>query len=511
MSGSLTCTQVISPAIDLIDLKSGRGNVFLESAAPMAKALREDIMHLAHRIERVVLANGIKDENYTPRVPLTELEGLSFDLRTLMARIDREIPLLQLTITASGESLSTSLPTTISPSRLLQASALLIMGDVRFATNPDTSFQVGPTFVLSLYMLYRGHAPCTPEGIGEQTRPPLPTYGLGPGERKPIWQEVMHKARVRLLRTPFPDHKAYNYDLEIVQDREDGRAHEDEPPDNRSQRIAIDEISKIFYTDAGKVLNLGNEDTSAGSPVLLLKREIRTPHGDSIRVSNADAQTTEVVDDQAAVDRQLLEESGYQGSRKSSKCIYNAGDNSSFDFGPQLDPEWIAIEMYDGDDASLVDSDSGDASCDETSQLDEIVSVATSTMPSLNCESGPHSQPPASSAEPPEDATLPLIHRLSLHTRRKNNQPPPEGVTDGINPESPLGAITTSLSLLEMLIRLASLQGYQQTSHLAIPDHILTFFLEEASSTGLTGHSREKTRVETKNKVGFDPFLDRTG
>ena len=73
---------------------------------------------------------------------------------------------------------------------------------------------------------------------------------------------------------------------------------------------------------------------------------------------------------------------------------------------------------------------------------------------------------------------------------------------------SPFGAITTSLSLMEMLIRLTSLQEFQQDSHLSIPDHILTFFLEETSTTGLTGVEKWSVRNEAKRRVGFDPYAD---
>jgi len=73
---------------------------------------------------------------------------------------------------------------------------------------------------------------------------------------------------------------------------------------------------------------------------------------------------------------------------------------------------------------------------------------------------------------------------------------------------SPFGAVTSSLSLMEMLIRLTSLQEFQQAAHLSIPDHILTFFLEETSTTGLQGEARWKARNEAKRRVGFDPYTD---
>ena len=59
-----------------------------------------------------------------------------------------------------------------------------------------------------------------------------------------------------------------------------------------------------------------------------------------------------------------------------------------------------------------------------------------------------------------------------------------------------------------MLIRLTSLQEFQQTPHLAIPDHILMFFLEETSTTGLQGEAHWRMRSEAKRRMGFDPYTD---
>lgn len=73
---------------------------------------------------------------------------------------------------------------------------------------------------------------------------------------------------------------------------------------------------------------------------------------------------------------------------------------------------------------------------------------------------------------------------------------------------SPFGSIRSTLSLLEMLVRLTSLQEFQQAAHLSIPDYILSFFLEETSTTGLKGEERWKAKNEAKRRVGFDPYTD---
>jgi len=68
--------------------------------------------------------------------------------------------------------------------------------------------------------------------------------------------------------------------------------------------------------------------------------------------------------------------------------------------------------------------------------------------------------------------------------------------------------IRTSLSLLEVLLRLTSLQQFQQQSHLSINDELLNFFLEESSATGAGGDEahRQRTRAEARRRVGWDPY-----
>ena len=140
--------------------------------------------------------------------------------------------------------------------------------------------------------------------------------------RQTTWKEVIHKADVRLMRIPIdsiyelpkfssgqlqnvngdagsdPTHQdsqdqnrrdirpdEFAYQLIIVEDLEDDRVHTFE--DNEAQPepygdiplagmrevVPIHQLSKIFYADTGKILNIGS-DAETNSPVLLLKRDI---------------------------------------------------------------------------------------------------------------------------------------------------------------------------------------------------------------------------------------------
>ncbi|KAF4971106.1 hypothetical protein FSARC_1997 [Fusarium sarcochroum] len=561
--------KIISPAIDLIEFnsdifqlhRSGRGNVFLESATPLAKSLHRDIVSLGRRIEAATTidsdSNSKHAQTKSPPVNRDHLLAIITSIKGLLDRIDREIPLLQLAISASGESFSTSLPAAISPSRLLQASTLLTIGDTQFAQDPTRPVQIGPAFTLSLYMLFLGHAstlmPHGASNVANNTTISTNNhflnsssiknvYGLGEGERKPLWQEVLHKARVRICRTrrdfyfdskrgyhakplkdytlPLPAPEAtgggeYAYHLEIIEDLDDGRLHDDEP-DTQSyddipragirESIPVQQLSKIFYTDTGRILNIGCATDSEQRPVLLLKRDTQAmpagPCADDIDEfleelnddnKNTMLESTNTEDDQADIDKQLLGD--FSRPAVYDQHIVPSNEHFKWKFPSHLDPEWIALEVFEEDDDEAAEEDDNDSL--DSAAID--LSGETTSKPGT----------PRDRRSLDSDVVN-QIKRLSLGTPEKlgSSQAVTTTETENFVARSPFGAITTSLSLMEMLIRLASLQEFQQTSHLSIPDHILTFFLEETSTTGLIGETQWRIRSEAKRRMGFDPYTD---
>jgi hypothetical protein len=119
-----------------------------------------------------------------------EIKFIIKDIKNLLARIEDAVPLMNLAITTSGAKLSTNLPSTVSPSRLLQASTFLTAGDTQYSMSQSLeaqAVQIGPTFTLSMYMLFASHLrPHDEESVREAT-----------------WKEVMHKARLKLRRVPM--------------------------------------------------------------------------------------------------------------------------------------------------------------------------------------------------------------------------------------------------------------------------------------------------------------------
>ena len=447
-------------------------------------------------------------------------------IRKLLTRIEDAVPLINLAITASGASLSSNLPSTVSPSRLLQASTFLTAGDSQYGATNSNYVQIGPNFVLSMYMLFMGHIrPQNEEDVRQST-----------------WKEVIHKADVKLMRVPIGalyelpgttrlgEHPGspngassssilndayltedletgvktdeYAYQLVIVEDLDDDRVHTFE--DNETQPgpygdisyagirevVPIHELSKIFYADTGKILNIGNEGEN-NSPVLLLKRDpnavpprrMMDPDGLDDELGTSVTQSVETSDDQT----QALIVSPVKGPRtpltqttpSKERQVIRASD--PWQLPPDLDPEWMAFEVYTEADDSDVESET------ETS----------STKPSTSSRSA--------SVDP---QFVSAISRLSLGTPTAPTSSPQNSMPRQ-EPRPKLPPIRTSLSLLEMLLRLLSLQQFQQAPHLSIPDELLNFFLNESASTGAASNDiqeRKRLREEARRHVGFDPY-----
>jgi hypothetical protein len=497
---------------------SARGNTSLESAVSLTKSLRWEIQALGQRLstaanaEEAIQRKGSKAQAKTQHDQ--ELKRIVQAIRKLLTRIEDAVPLINLAITASGASLSSNLPSSVSPSRLLQASTFLTAGDSQYGASNISHVQIGPTFTLSVYMLFMGHArPQTEEDVREST-----------------WKEVIHKADVRLMRVPIsalynlpgttlygkgdsfnactseengngysplkvpevrPDE--YAYQLIIVEDLDDDRVHtydDDEPQpgpygDIESagirEVVPIHELSKIFYADTGKILNIGN-DSETNSPVLLLKRDQNAIPPRRMMGRREDDDIKDYAGDGPLAptnghdNGQALVLSPEKGQRASSiipnpfpeQQLTNAPN--CWRFPPDLDPEWIAFEVYtqaeDSDTESEVDTPSRPFRSSRNLSSDPSTSVS-SPSPRSSIPQRPQQQSP----------TLPPIR--------------------------------TSLSLLETLLRLLSLQQFQQAPHLSIPDELLTFFLSESASTGAGSNDvqeRKRLREEARRRVGFDPY-----
>jgi len=494
----------------MVELIAARGNTSLESAVSLTRELRLDMQDLAQRMAQAA-SSSEEYSSGSSRSKATieaenenELKLIIHDVKKLMARIEDAVPLINLALTTSGARLSTHLPSTVSPSRLLQASTLLTAGDTQYALSPRRIAQIGPAFTLSVYMLFAGHdRPETEEEV-----------------RNTTWKEVIHKAQVKLRRVPLDvvmstgsgsdalqSHKIqsshdtpsqadtpsqvraemradeYAYQLMVIEDLDDGRHHDFEDDEAKPtqfddvqlagvrEMIPVHEVSKIFYADTSKVLNIGT-DAESNHPVLLLRRDVQAVPPRRMVDQDGDGPTNrEDADD------------GKPQSKEEKEYVDQDHEDRKQDpwrMPSSLDPEWIAFEVYTEDQSVEEDSDDEDARNQE---------FAT-----------PGEEEPRSSDLSMELSSLNLDSPTTIAS---------QAAPANAQPEQPwVPRIKTSLSLLELLLRLTSLQQFQQQSHLSIPDELLNFFLEEAASTGAGGNEKDRKaiRADARRKVGWDPY-----
>ncbi|USP79431.1 hypothetical protein yc1106_06705 [Curvularia clavata] len=532
--------NIISPAIDMIELIAARGNTSLESAVGLTKSLRWDIQTLGSRVEKAVVEEQLtrrgssraksRDQN------IVELKVIIGEMKRLLERIEDAVPLINLAITTSGVNLSTTLPATVSPSRLLQASTFLTSGDMQYCAAKPRAQQIGPTFTLSMYMLFSGHANRSHEEDLRET----------------TWKEVMHKARVTLMRvpldnvydypTPFGQDSSraeeshhrhipsesvlqeFAYQLLIVEDLDDGRMHEyedgepvPEPYDGIRQAgvreiIPIHEVAKIFYADTGKILNIG-ADGESNNPILLLKRDVnaapprRMMERDTEGIGYESDDSHTVGGDESDLEQSQLEDQLRRESTPNPEPPSPQEPEQPtypWRLPPTLDLEWMAFEVYTEDPST-------DSEVDETEDSEvDISSPAPANQPAHNDRSDSTSFLSRFSAlnlhpSTPTDSPISTPNNQVIPSAEKASVPAPQYTQPA--PTS-LPSIKTSLSLLEMLIRLTALQQFQQSSHLAIPDEFLNFFLSDSSTVGAGGDAemRRRVRREARMRVGFDPY-----
>ncbi|KAJ2554346.1 Ran-specific GTPase-activating protein 30 [Coemansia sp. RSA 1836] len=301
------------------------------------------------------------------------------------------------------------------------------------------------------------------------------------------WKEEFVKCRLCLWRAQCcAPESPLAYELRILEDTNDGRYHDkDEPQANSSAQrpewaaevvrlsegavgaggstvvIPLDRVASMYYTSAGSLLNI--EDST--SPVLVL----------SVRPEPAAAAA-------AAVDP-----------------LQNMADFGRIDSGVR----WYALEIAEEADeeeehdscSSSSDGDSDDGEEEgseaELSEEDEMLAQKFDELCTVNA------------AEPSND-------------NNNDSSTPDESSDESPSYESPLpDAILRpldflahewnmcTLSLLEYMIRLASVEMTEQVSHLEVPDEKLRLYLQSATSTGSAG-SDDETPAASKWKSTTD-------
>ncbi|CCG84378.1 protein of unknown function [Taphrina deformans PYCC 5710] len=434
--------KIVTPAIDLIEIIAARGNTTLNSTVQLTVSLRNDINAFGQRMADVM------SEEPSPHTGSKEAtRKVLDDMKSLLARIEDAVPLISLALTTSGANLSATLPDTVSPSRLLQASAFLQQADKQFDTKSLQEVQVGPSFSLKLYTIFEGHSRQSQDSNVTNI----------------TWQETYARSILEVIRMPMEadikhdesyarDHKLnYLYHFRVTENLDDGRYHEELERSTykrdshgfirgASRDIPVHNIARLFFSASGRLLNIDE----ARTPVLVLKIN----HG--LRGPSAMVRAIHT---------------GQIGA----EALQPETDTSHVEESSPDDLEWIALELWADEQEEDSDLDNFDTASEAstTSQDDELVNPTGVSRPSTGGSSDVDD----------------LAMQLQVLDMSKSTT---------ISPDSgKLQGNVASLSLLEYILRLSALQTSEQDSILSISDERISLFLRDENSS-----SRSKTRQE---------------
>lgn len=446
----------MTPAIDLIEIIAARGNTTLNSTVQLTVSLRNDINEFGKRMSDVM-----EGEPSAQQSTSDSTKRIIDDMKALLARIEDAVPLISLALTTSGANLSASLPSTVSPSRLLQASAFLQAGDTEYELNSTREVQIGPSFSLKLYTIFEGHS----------------RQSKDPNISNITWQETYARAILEVIRMPMQadlghnevdqrNHKInYFYHFRVTENLDDNRYHEDLTSSRpkrdaqgfirgASRDIPVHNIARLFFSASGRLLNI----EEARTPVLVLK------------INHA-------LQGPSATIRRIFEES--------FDLVINdpelTGSNST-DRGTESSPddlEWLALEMWsqDDDDDSSSEPDDFDTASEQSSSAQE---------------EGIQSRPTTSGTDGDT-----LAMQMQLLEVSKPSLPP------NIN-SGPGQADLATLSLLEYILRLSALQTSEQQSIMNVSDERISLFLRDDNAQSRNRSDKETDAVRRQSNDRFD-------
>lgn len=450
----------MTPAIDLIEIIAARGNTTLNSTVQLTVSLRNDINAFGKRMSEAMSHDGV-----SPQGSKEATRNIINDMKVLLARIEDAVPLISLALTTSGANLSASLPNTVSPSRLLQASSFLQDADAKFTDlirRGVKEVQVGPSFSLKLYTIFEGHS--------RQTQDPNIT--------NITWQETYAKSILEVIRMPMTadvDHDEkeilehevkYLYHFRVTENLDDGRYHQ-ELEDKRFRRdhqgfirgasrdIPVHSIARLFFSASGRLLNI----EEARTPVLVLKvnHALRGP---------------------SAMLRAIFSEHAETGHDQPIQDQESGEENLTT---PTDDLEWLALEMWADDEDDESDLDNFDTASEASSSEDGGVASGAGL-----------SRPSTAERSDVDD----LAMQLQVLDMSKNNMnSSPTGKTDDE---------VATLSLLEYILRLSALQTSEQSSVLAISDERISLFLRDENSQSRSKARQEADAVRRASHERFD-------
>lgn len=241
-------TDILGQAMDLIRLAAVRGNTSLEPALELIDAVTNEIEKFETKM------NSITDSLSTINEKESVL-AVNKCMDNLLHRLNEAIPLLQLSLLTSGASMKTSISPSVSPGRLLQASELVCK-----ANESGKPGNVGPVFDLVFYLVF--YNPSRLKYIKESDNKNV-DVGKDDDLLAITWKEEYSRALVQ-IKSLASEPKPFQYQLEILEDHNDGRYHDLEP---LKKTYDVKSIVRMFFSASGKLLRLD----ARSAPVLMFK------------------------------------------------------------------------------------------------------------------------------------------------------------------------------------------------------------------------------------------------
>lgn len=237
-----TRIEIVSFALDLIKLVASKGNTNLEYTLNLTKGLRRDIDEFDNRVNE--LFKDIEDNSTNRKLQSMKIKSLETYMTNLLKQIEDVTPFINLSLTTSGANLTSTLSKRISPNLLLNASNYIVENNKHYKINAN----VGPCFEVTLYTIF---------------------YNSSNIDNPIIWKETMKRANVVIKRITTSGTNEYDYSINIRQNLDDGRYHNEEEIQDHELILKIEQIKKLAFNVSGRLLKLEDND----NPVLVLKTE----------------------------------------------------------------------------------------------------------------------------------------------------------------------------------------------------------------------------------------------
>ncbi|EEB05774.2 ran GTPase binding protein [Schizosaccharomyces japonicus yFS275] len=409
--------RAITPAIDLIELIAARGNSSLQNLVPLIIRLRGNIDNFNDTLAEYTNMSPPSSE----QAASARCDEVQKSCEQLLSSIEQAIPLINLALTTSGVSLSSTVTDTISPSRLLQAASFLELADEKFKSKSSANIRVGPPFDMILYTIFSGHS-----------------RGATANDDAIVsWKETYAKAKITVERKRHANSK-HAYCITLNEDLNDGRYHDEiagmpSPTkgaflQGRKRTIPVSQVRKISYSLSGQLLDL----EQARTPVLAI--QLSKPSSPKAPSSKRKSILKSSLDDEENPFIEPL------------KGTLNDPPKPTPDF------EWIALEKWTFDEASSDEEDDGfyDES-DASDASDASTSSSPFHIPSKKAQAIDTMLPTA------EDEITRALAALNIET------------SNSLYITNP-----NSLSLLEYILRLCVLQELHQKPFLEMSDDEIT-------------------------------------